>query len=203
MKAPKSFFIIFALLMVSFVNAPSPLTKSERKFATKLLRQSKEDLIKVTKGLSTMQLNFKPDAVTWSVAECVEHIALSENIFSASVRAALQVPAEPQKRNKDRMSDEAIVEMITDRSYRVKTSEPFVPSGKFGSFDATVKEFVARRNNHIHYIQHTSVDLRSHYHEFPFGELDAYQIIIFMAGHSQRHTEQIKALMARPDFPND
>lgn len=203
MKSFKLFLIAFALLTMNFGNAPGPLTKAERKFAIKLLRETKEDLLKETNGLSPVQLNFKPDAETWSVSECVEHIAISENIFNASFRKALEVPASPEGRKQVKLTDEAVVKMITNRSYRVKTSEPFVPSGKFGSFEETLNEFTARRNNHIRYIQKTADDLRNHYSDFPFGKIDAYQTILFMAGHSRRHIEQIKELMAHPDFPKN
>lgn len=201
MKPFKLFIIVFALSTMSFSNAPGPLTKAERKFAVKLLRETKEDLLKATKGLSPFQLNFKPDAETWSVSECVEHIAISENIFNASFRKALEVPAHPEGRKQVKLTDGAVVKMITDRGYKVKTSEPFVPSGKFGTFEETLSEFTARRDNHIRYIQKTADDLRNHYNDFPFGKIDAYQTILFMAGHSRRHIDQIKDLMAHPDFP--
>lgn len=201
MKSFKLFLIAFALFTMNFVNAPEPLTKAERKFAVKLLRETKEDLLKHTKGLSPFQLNFKPDAETWSVAECVEHIAISENIFNASFRKALEEPADVAGRKEVRLTDGAVVKMITDRSYKVKTSEPFLPSGKFASFEETLNEFTARRDNHIRYVQETTDDLRSHYNDFPFGKIDAYQTILFMAGHSSRHIEQIKELKTHPAFP--
>jgi hypothetical protein len=201
MKPFKLFLIVFALLTMNFGNAPEPLSKAERKFAVKLLRQTKEDLLKQTKGLSPVQLNFKPDAETWSIAECVEHIAISENNFNTFVQAALKEPADPQKRKEVKMTDEAVVKMITDRSYKVKTSEPFVPSGKFGSFEATLTEFATKRDNNIRYIQGTGDDLRNHFNDFPFGKIDTYQTILFMAGHSRRHIEQIKELMTHRNFP--
>ena len=91
--------------------------------------------------------------------------------------------------------------MITDRSTKVKTSEPFEPTGKFGSFEATLTEFQTKRDNNINYINNTSDDLRNHYNDFPFGKIDTYQTILFMAAHSKRHTDQIEEILNHPDFP--
>jgi len=31
---------------------------------------------------------------------------------------------------------------------------------------------------------------------FPFGKVDAYQVILLMSGHTIRHTDQIKEVIA-------
>jgi len=49
------------------------------------------------------------------------------------------------------MSDEDVVKMITDRTQRVKTKERFVPSGKFGSIEGSLKEYTTLRDAHIEY----------------------------------------------------
>ncbi|MEX2235277.1 MAG: hypothetical protein WD824_24145 [Cyclobacteriaceae bacterium] len=99
------------------------------------------------------------------------------------------------------MTDDAVVKMIADRSAKVKTQEAFEPTGKFGSFDATLSEFKTKRDNNINYIKTTSDDLRNHYNDFPFGKIDAYQTILLMAAHSKRHTDQIDEVMKNPNFP--
>jgi hypothetical protein len=99
------------------------------------------------------------------------------------------------------MADEAIVKMVSDRSTKVKTREAFKPTGKFGTFEATLAEFKTKRDNNINYIKTTTDDLRNHYNDFPFGKLDTYQTIIFMAAHTKRHTAQIEEVMGDANFP--
>ena len=106
-----------------------------------------------------------------------------------------------KNRTEIKMSDDDIVKMITDRTNKVKTSEMFQPSGRFGSFDATLNEFKTKRANSITYVKTTSDDLRNHYNDLPFGKIDTYQTILFMAGHSKRHTEQIEEIISNPNFP--
>jgi hypothetical protein len=201
MKTKILFIFTVAFAAMSFNNPATELTDAERKQATQLLQETKDALIKKVSGLSAEQLNFKPDQNAWSVAECVEHIAISENNLFAFCQMALQQPADPSKRSEVKMTDEAIVKMITDRTSKVKTQEAFEPTGKFGSFEATLTEFKTKRDNNIKYVGSTQDDLRNHYNDFPFGKIDAYQTILFMAAHSRRHTIQIEEVMNNPNFP--
>ncbi|HMG09347.1 MAG TPA: DinB family protein [Mucilaginibacter sp.] len=186
---------------MSFDHSDSSLTDEERRYAFNLLKETKEDLLKKVKDLTPKQLNFKADEGSWSVAECVEHIAISENNIFGFAQTGLKGPADPSKRNEVKMTDEAVVRMISDRTNKVKTQEAFEPTGKFGSFEATISEFVTRRESNIDYMKTTSDDLRNHYNDFPFGKIDTYQTILFMAAHSKRHTDQIKEVMNNPKFP--
>jgi hypothetical protein len=165
------------------------------------LQESKDSLLKKVSGLTTEQLNFKADTATWSIAECVEHIAISEHNIFGFAQMGLKEPADPTKRAEIKLTDEAVIKMIGDRSTKIKTSEPFKPTGKFGAFDGTLVEFKTKRENSINYIKTTSDDLRNHFNDFPFGKIDTYQTILFMAAHSKRHIEQIDEVMKNPNFP--
>ena len=201
MKTKILFIFMVAFAAMSFNNPAIKLTDAERKQATQLLQETKDALIKKVSALSAEQLNFKADQNTWSVAECVEHIAISENNLFGFCQMALKEPADPSKRSEIKMTDEGIVKMITDRTSKIKTQEAFEPTGKFGSFEATLTEFKTKRDNNINYVRTTQDDLRNHYNDFPFGKIDAFQTILFMAGHSKRHTEQIDEIMKNPKFP--
>lgn len=201
MKTLKFFLLTIAVVSMSFNRPDTSLTDAERKYALNLLQETKDNILKKVKGLTTEQLNFKADANTWSVAECVEHIAISENNIFGFAQMGLKEPADPSKRSEIKMTDEDVVKMISDRSTKRKTQEAFEPTGKFGSYDATLSEFKTKRDNNINYIKTTSDDLRNHYNDFPFGKIDTYQTILFMAAHSKRHTDQIEEVMKDPGFP--
>lgn len=201
----KIIFLVPAIILMSF-SAPAPgISEGERKAAIESLTKTQEDLLKAIKGLSKEQLNFKPSADSWSVAECVEHIAISEtNIFAGLIQGAVKAPADPTKRSQVKLSDEQVFAAITDRSYKVKTQEAFVPTGKFGSSEATVKEFLDKRKSNVAYLKTTDDDLRNHFFTFPvesLGTVDAYQLFFFMSGHTKRHTLQIEEVKSNPSFP--
>lgn len=201
MKALKFVLLSIAMVSMSFDRPSDTLTDAERKYVANLLQETRDDLVTKVKNLSPTQLNFKPGASTWSVAECVEHIAISENNIFGFAMMGLKEPADPSRRSEIKMKDDEIVTMISDRSTKRKTQEAFEPTGKFGSFEATLKEFINKRDGTIRFVKTTSDDLRNHYNDFPFGKLDSYQTILFMAAHSKRHTAQIEEVMNQPDFP--
>jgi hypothetical protein len=201
MKTLKFFLFTVAVVFMGFTRPDTKLTDAERKYAIDLLQETKNNLLKKVKGLTAEQLNFKADPTRWSIAECVEHIAISENNLFGFAQMGLKEAADPSKRAEIKLTDDAIVKMIADRSTKIKTKEALEPKGKFGSFDGSVNEFKTKRDNNINYIKTTSDDLRNHYNDFPFGKIDTYQTILFMAGHSKRHTEQIDEVMKDPNFP--
>jgi hypothetical protein len=199
----KVFLPVLMLLMLSFTTSDSSLTKSERKFAIEQYKNSKSHLLSAIKGLSAAQLNFKAGPESWSIAECTEHIAISETLLYGMFEGALKLPAEPGKRSEVKMTDEQVIALVTDRTTKVKTQEPFKPIGKFGSHEATVKEFVTKRDEHIKFIKKTQEDLRNRYQQLPFGTIDAYQLVLFIAGHTERHVKQIEEVKANANFPKN
>ncbi|MFI5131978.1 MAG: DinB family protein [Chitinophagales bacterium] len=198
----KKLFLLAGLgILFSFTIITDPLTKKERKEAISYQKETQKALIAELKGLSDNQLNWKPADSVWSIAECVEHITLSEkNIFDMAM-GTLKGNADPAKRSQLKFDDEAVKKFITDRSFRVKTREGFIPTGQFGNTEKTLAVFNERREALIRYTNDTKDDLRNHFAEFPFGLLDTYQVLLFLSGHTRRHTLQIVELKSLPGFP--
>lgn len=192
---------IVVLALVSFGVIEKGLTDAEREMAVKELTKTKDRLSKAVVTLSDEQLNFKPTPESWSVAECVEHLAISETNIGGMLTGALQTPADASKRDSVQIPDEKLMAMITSRDQKIKTGEAFEPSGKFGSFEETLAEFIAKREKHIAYLNSTQDDLRNHYGQLPFGTIDGLQILLFMSGHTERHVAQMEEVMEHEDFP--
>lgn len=193
--------ILLTLMFVGFGLNEMKLTDEDRSKAIDHLTQTRDNMLLTLDGLSEAQLNYKSSPESWSIAECVEHLAISENTIFGMVNGAVQVTADVSRRAEVQMSDEDLLALITDRSNKVKTSEPFEPSGQFGSFEATLEAFTSKREENISYVRNTEDDLRNHYSQLPFGTVDAYQVILFMSGHTERHTLQMEEVMADPGFP--
>ena len=88
--------VIFALVSFGVINPG--LTDEEREMAVNELKKTRDRLTSTVDGLSDEQLNFKASPESWSVAECVEHLAISENnIGGGMLQGALQTPADPSK----------------------------------------------------------------------------------------------------------
>jgi len=194
---------LLVLTLFGFGLSPEKISDEDRTKAVDHLTQTRDNLLNTVAGLSDAQLNYKTSPESWSVAECVEHIAISENLIFDMMNSSLQDMADMANPMESTVSDDDLLAMITDRSHKVKTSEPFEPSGKFGSYEETLEEFVNKRNEHIDYLNTTEDELRSHYAKLPFGTVDAYQVVLFMSGHTERHTKQIEEVMADPGFPEE
>ncbi len=182
--------------------AQNTLSKEERDKAIASLKATQDELLKTVKGLTADQLNYKPDADTWSVAECLEHIAISENGLSMLVQSTLKEEADPSQRADLVMSDDEVYSMISDRTEKIKTRPDLEPKNNFGSFDGSLEAFKTKRKENMKYLKKTEDDLRNHFYDFPFGKVDAYQIVIFMSGHCNRHTKQIQELIDSQGFPS-
>lgn len=197
----KKLVLFFGVIALSFAPADTQLTADERKAAIEKLTQTQEHMLKVLKGLSAAQLNYKADPASWSVAECAEHIAISETLVWGMVEGALKQPADASKRGDVKMKDDQIFAMISDRTNKVKTQEPLEPKNKFSSLEGSVKEFQEKRAAHMEFVKNTKEDLRDRYVQLKFGTIDAYQAILFLAGHTERHVKQMEEVIASASFP--
>ena len=189
-------------LMLSFSVRDSVLTKKERKFAKEHLKETKKDLLKTVDGLSAAQLSYKVDSSRWSVEDCVKHIAMAEMGIWKMIQDGLSQPPNPEKRAEIKMTDEQLVKAIQDRSAKFQAPEPLQPQNiPLKSTEEALNSFKENRNKLISYIDDTQEDLRSHVINFPVGMMDAYQMVLLVSAHSNRHTQQIKEVMADPNFP--
>jgi hypothetical protein len=137
----------------------------------------------------------------WSIAEVTEHIAAAEDYLRGMVVEKVMVaPARPAGEDVVAI-DEMVMQMVPDRTHKAQAPEPLKPSNRFGSPEASVKHFVEGRSTTEDFLTKTP-DLRAHAIDSPMGKkLDAYEWILFIAAHSDRHTKQILEVKADQNFP--
>ena len=192
---------ILGLALMSQVITETQLTKKERAFAVHHLSDSRNFLLKELNGLTEGQLNYKSSSSSWSIAECLDHLTRFENAIFDVLKESLALPANPDMRQNIRITDEQILEITADRSQKQTTLDEFVPNGQYGNYKATLTEFKTKRDKHIEYIKTTTDDLRNHFSNG--GATDAYQLFLYMSGHTRRHALQIKEIKSLKDFPNN
>jgi hypothetical protein len=200
MKALLLLFI-FPVLFSSFTIVKSTeLTEAERKFAVDHLNQTRADLVAAVQGLSEAQLNFKAAPDRWSVLECVQHITLSSQGLFGFVQQTLKAPNDSGF--KPTVSDEQFITMIEDRTHKAQAPEPFKPvHSPYKTLDETLNAFTAGRDSLIAYVNTTHDNLRDHIAVLPFAKVDAYQLVLMISAHTNRHTQQLNEVKADPNFP--
>ena len=67
--------------------------------------------------------------------------------------------------------------------------------------EEALASFMKNREKLIEYVKSTNEDLRNHVATLPFGMIDSYQFVLFIAAHSNRHTQQIIEVKADPNYP--
>lgn len=177
------------------------LSDSERAFLIEQMEMSKKAFLASISGLSDAQWKFKPAPAVWSVAECAEHIVLSETFLFDTSQQILKSPAVPRPDKSNAAFDQQLAVGVQDRSHKATAPEPLVPSGKITSPADAARLFTEKRDQNEAYVKTTSDELRTHVAEGPAGTMDAYQFLVLMATHTARHTAQIKEVQANASYP--
>jgi hypothetical protein len=196
----KLFFVLSVLTVFSFKE--SGLSKDEKTYATRFLKDTEKEVFDAVKGLSEAQLKFKPAPDKWSVEEIVKHIAISEKNLWAMVDGTLKEPANPEMRSNIKATDQQVIDMIESCAQKVKTFETFEPKNTpYTSLDDALNAFKESRNQLIKTIKKTGEDYRNHVTKMPMGSFDAYQMVLFISAHTNRHVQQINEVKADANFP--
>jgi hypothetical protein len=184
--------------------APAPMTDAERTALVTELKASQQAVVDTVKDLTPEQLTFKPGPDRWSVAECLEHIAATEPaLFGGFIQGKVMktAPASEADRAKTAGKDTGVMTMVTDRTKKFQAPNEIRPAGRWTGRDALLKAFEDARAKTIEWAETTKEDLRSHVMSGPGGELDGYQWVMYLSGHTRRHLAQMKEVMASANFP--
>jgi hypothetical protein len=201
----KKLIILFAAsLLFSFSFTKPPITDKERNYAIDLLTKTEQGVFKSLVGLSDAQLNFKAAPDRWSIADCVKHIAVSEGGLWQMTDAALKAAANPEKRSAIKATDDQVVTMLESRAQKVKTIAPLEPQNTpYKSLTDAIASFYVEQEKLIEFVRTTNDDLRDHVVTFTPGSFDSYQMVLFIAAHNNRHTQQIEEVKADPNYPKN
>jgi hypothetical protein len=187
-----------ALLSTSLIAGET--TKTDRDALVAHLKKTEAAFLKSIDGLSEAQWKWKPAPDRWSIAEAAEHITKSEDLLRGAAEGTMKAPATPEILAKTKGKDEMILKVIPDRTQKFKAPEPLVPTGSFASEKALVDAFKAARAKTLA-IAGGTADLRSFAGNLPVGEVDAYQAILFLSAHTERHTKQIEEVKTVAGYP--
>jgi hypothetical protein len=214
MKLWQARFCSAAILTIALVasattplaSAPRPPAQSapteDKAKALKYLESTKKQILEATKGLSEAQWNFKAGPDRWSIAQVMEHIAIAEDFIRGNiVDNVMKAPAPDMTGREVQKIDAGVLAMVPDRSHKATAPAPIQPKNQFGSPAASIQHFIDSRAKTEAFLEDTP-DLRLHATDSPLGvKLDAYEWVLFLAAHSERHLKQILEVKADPNYP--
>jgi len=178
--------------------AGAPLTKLERQRLIAHLEMTESWLLDEVRGLSAAQLQFRPASEAWCVLEVIDHVVVSELVYWQDFEKAMKAPPSGQVRPG---ADADVLWYGIDRSQRQKALPAEKPKGQLHDLRAGLDAFSKLRAQMLRYARTTNDDLRNHVVERE--RCDAYQWLVLISSHAQRHILQIREIKANPKFPKE
>ncbi|MEZ5354214.1 MAG: DinB family protein [Bryobacteraceae bacterium] len=186
-------------LMIGAASPADSLAAEDRSRGIRHLEHSASEVDRLVKGLTPTQWTFREGPDRWSIAEIVEHLALAEEVLLENARGMMQSPAGAPDRD-IRSIDTMVLTVIADRTNKATAAAPTVPTRRWTPA-AALSRFHERRDRTIEYLR-TAEGLRDHVAASPLGQpMDAYQWLLFLSAHTERHRKQIAEVIAHPRFP--
>jgi hypothetical protein len=196
--------VVAGLMLFPTARAGEPAAADKPDFALKHLKESRDALVAATNGFSEAQWNFRESPERWSAAEIAEHLAASEDLLFGLITDRVmktEKMAEPLPNAEE--ADQQLVEFLADRSQKFQAPEPLQPTNRFETPQKAMEHFLAARARTIEFLK-TTPDLRLYAMAGPGGQKrDAYQWLLFISGHTVRHTKQLQQVKDDPNFPKN
>jgi len=193
---------LIASVLLLATSPAQDLSPDDRTAGLAHLEMTRTGVVNTVKGLSDAQLSFKPSPEQWSIAQVLEHIASAEDMLLGLVNDQVLKASPPTEGTDTRATDRMILQTVPDRTRKRSASEPLIPSNRYGSAAEALKHFGESRAKTLALMQ-DNAELRAHAADSPLGKLDAYQWLLFISAHSERHTKQMLEVKESPGFPKE
>lgn len=186
-------FVFFGAVVGAFAD---PMSQIDREHLVAHLEMTQAWLTDEVSSLSAAQLNFRPAPDRWTIAEVVQHLAIAEPNYWKLLHDSLKQP--PKKLDK-RATDADVLWYGIDRTRHEKTSPDENPKGQEIDTAQALKTFLTMHAQLLDMARSTNEDLRGH--AVPEWGVDAYQCLLEISTHEQRHILQIREIKANAGFP--
>ena len=170
------------------------MNDAERKIYLTYMEESQQSMLETLEEVSEEAFLQRPDEDTWTVAEVVEHVVSIERGILLRIKkmgnsGEFSAEETPQ-------SNEELLNLISSRELKVKAPEAVHPKGRYTHKSQAVEAFTSSRKEIQEFIQTTELPLEKICFPHPrFGVFNGYNWLVFLAGHSLRHVEQIRELI--------
>lgn len=180
-----------ACLLVS-----APMTQRDRENLVSHLQMTESWLVDEVSGLSPAQVNFRLASGKWTVAEVVEHLVIADPTYWQLLQDGMK---EPPKHLEKQATDADVLWYGINRTQHQKTEPRKDPKDQKIDIRQALDNFRKLHSMMLDYARTTDQDLRAHAVQ-EWG-VDAYQCLLEISTHTQRHILQIREIKADPRFP--
>lgn len=195
---PRSTVYFREISVVPGEKSPVPMAQGERDRMLSYYHSTRKQLLDAVSGLTPEQWSYRPDDGKWSIAEVVEHLALTEPFLFGFANSYL---AKPKMISPSKDAAEALAANMTDRSTPSQAPGELRPTGKLGSGPEAARAFRERRDEHIQWIGTTKEPLTRVAANWAGKTVSVYEFLYTVPAHTERHLKQINEVKANSGYP--
>ncbi|MGI8961886.1 MAG: DinB family protein [Bryobacteraceae bacterium] len=174
----------------------APMTQRDREDLVSHLQMTESWLNDEVATLSPAQLNFRMAPGKWTAAEVVDHLVIGDPTYWQLFQDGMKHPPRHLERQ---ATDADVLWYGINRTQHQKTEPSKDPKGKAIDIRQALDSFRKLHSMMLDYARTTNDDLRGHAVQ-DWG-VDAYQCLLEISTHTQRHILQIREIKADPGFP--
>ncbi len=165
------------------------MSEADRQEILRLLQDGADALAKALEGIEESTAALRPRPGSWSVVECVEHLALSELALLSRLREA--TPGDSL--HEDRAREAKFQDLAMNRARRIEAPEVVIPKIATTDLGQAVEGFHAARRETVRFVDQFPGDLHSWLtiHPLITRPVNCYEMLVLMAMHPRRHALQI------------
>ena len=173
--------------------------------------QNNQTANELVRGLTEEQLNWKPDATQWSIAQCLEHLAVTSRQFNGYFNQLIEsarlkwptngaLPYRPSL-----VGGWLIKQVVPETTRKISAPKVFKPSDSSSIKDA-LGLFLKQQEEFVRFVRESAgVDYNRARLRSPVTPLMRYSLadaFVVTIVHGYRHLAQANRVKAMPNFPN-
>ncbi|HLJ44759.1 MAG TPA: DinB family protein [Bryobacteraceae bacterium] len=173
---------------------------AERESVVAYLERTRDEMLGLATRLTAEQREFRDGSNRWSVADCMEHIVVTETAIRKQLERVLAGPPDVEHRGSTAHKDTILTERVAPRRGRAQAPEAAHPAGRWPDFGELSRRFEETRAATIALARNSEADLRCYFFPHPIlKDLDVYQWLVFFAAHTERHLKQAEEVLGSAD----
>lgn len=222
--------VLISLFALGYGATAQSVSDRDRAYLASHLEMTREFVRDTTASLTKDQWLFQTEPRRWSIAQCVDHLARTEEAVLLLLRQRVLTSKEPllgafpsmtkgrkaagRPKRMTYREDAYVLRWMTDRGPAVAVPverrppiEEVAPRGVITAPKSVLDHFERVRAATLEFVKSTNEDLRGHFVQAPmdgFDEMpytDAYQWLLRMSAHTERHLMQIHEIRRDVRYP--
>lgn len=155
------------------------------------LKETRDKLLGILKGLSGEQLNERKDEDSWSIGQICQHLAKVEEIYVVAIKRGLQNTEESSTEHKS-------IDSLLDRKIKLEAPDIVKPTDERLEYGDIIAKLNSSRQQFVEMLnalEDPSILSRRHFVHPAFKEMLLIDWVKSTYVHEERHIQQIQDII--------